>query len=62
VVKAGRSAALAMAGTVFMLAVAGLLEGIGRQTVNDDATRYAIGGAMLVGWLLYFYLPRRREA
>jgi uncharacterized membrane protein SpoIIM required for sporulation len=62
VVKAGRSAALAMAGTVIMLAVAGLLEGIGRQTVSDDLTRFAIGGAMLAGWLLYFYLPRRREA
>jgi len=61
-VEAGRSAAVAMAGTVIMLAVAGLLEGIGRQTVTDDASRYAIGIAMLIGWLLYFYLPRRREA
>ena len=58
-VRAGRSAALAMAGTVVMLAVAGLLEGIGRQTIVDDATRYAIGAAMLAGWLAYFYLPRR---
>ena len=61
-VKAGRSAAIAMAGTVIMLAVAGLLEGIGRQTVNDDLTRYLIGGAMLAGWLVYFYTPRRRPA
>ena len=45
-----------------MLAVAGLLEGIGRQTVLDDTNRYLIGGAMLAGWLLYFYMPRRREA
>jgi uncharacterized membrane protein SpoIIM required for sporulation len=59
VVRAGRPAALAMAGTVVMLAVAGLLEGIGRQTVVDDMTRYAIGAAMLAGWLAYFYLPRR---
>lgn len=58
-VRAGRSAALAVAGVVVMLAVAGLLEGIGRQTVTDDLTRYAIGGTMLAGWLLYFYLPRR---
>jgi uncharacterized RDD family membrane protein YckC len=43
VVRAGRSAALAMAGTVVMLAVAGLLEGVGRQTVLDDSTRYSIG-------------------
>lgn len=61
-VKAGRSAAIAMAGAVVMLAVAGLLEGIGRQTITDDFSRYAIGGAMLAGWLLYFYMPRRREA
>lgn len=61
-VKAGRTAALAMAGAVVMLAVAGLLEGIGRQTITDDATRFLIGGVMLAGWLLYFYLPRRKEA
>jgi uncharacterized membrane protein SpoIIM required for sporulation len=60
-VRAGRSAALAMAGTVLMLAVAGLLEGIGRQTVVDDTARYLIGSAMLAGWLTYFYLPRRED-
>lgn len=59
-VRAGRPAALAMAGTVLMLAVAGLLEGIGRQTIVDDFSRYAIGAAMLAGWLAYFYMPRRR--
>jgi uncharacterized membrane protein SpoIIM required for sporulation len=58
-VRAGRSAAIAMAGTVIMLAVAGLLEGVGRQTITDDLTRYAIGLAMLAGWLIYFYMPRR---
>jgi uncharacterized membrane protein SpoIIM required for sporulation len=58
-VRAGRSAAIAMAGAVVMLAVAGLLEGIGRQTIVDDASRYLIGAAMLAGWLTYFYMPRR---
>ena len=62
VVAAGRSAATAMVGVVVMLAVAGLLEGIGRQTIRSDGGRYAIGAAMLVGWLGYFYLPRRRDA
>lgn len=57
-VAAGRQGAAVMAGAVVMLAVAGLLEGIGRQTVVGDGARYAIGAAMLVGWLLYFYLPR----
>lgn len=60
-VIAGRSAAVAMAGVVVMLLVAGLLEGIGRQTVQADMLRYGIGIAMLLGWLCYFYLPRRRE-
>jgi len=60
VVAAGRAGAVAMGGAVIMLAVAGLLEGIGRQTVTGDLTRYGIGLAMLAGWLTYFYLPRRR--
>ena len=60
-VEAGRVAATAMAGTVIMLAVAGLLEGVGRQTINDDSWRMLIGSAVLVGWLTYFYAwPARR--
>ncbi|WP_088183434.1 stage II sporulation protein M [Sphingobium sp. Z007] len=60
-VIAGRSAAIAMAGVVLMLLVAGLLEGIGRQTVQSDVMRYGIGVVALLGWLAYYYLPRRRE-
>jgi hypothetical protein len=45
-----------------MLAAAGLLEGIGRQTVTEDLPRYAIGGAMLLLWLVYFYVWRPRSA
>ena len=60
-VQAGKTGAVAMAGTVVMLSVAGLLEGIGRQTVTDDLSRYAIGATMLAFWLLYFYLPRGRH-
>lgn len=60
-VRSGRVAATAMGGTVIMLAVAGLLEGIGRQTITNDLSRYAIGGLMLAGWLTYFYLwPTRK--
>jgi uncharacterized membrane protein SpoIIM required for sporulation len=59
--RAGRTAALVMAGVVAMLAVAGLLEGIGRQLVTLDAARYAIGLTMLALWLAYFYLPRRAD-
>ena len=59
--RAGRSVAPAMVGVVCMLMVAGLLEGIGRQTVQADAARYGIGLAALAGWLCYYYLPRRKE-
>ena len=59
--QAGRIGAVVMMGAVVMLAVAGLLEGIGRQTVDGGVARGAIGVAMLVGWLLYFYLPGRSD-
>lgn len=59
--RSGRTAAIAMAGVVIMLAVAGLLEGVGRQTITVDTTRYAIGLTMLALWLAYFYLPRRDD-
>ena len=58
-VVAGRSAALVAGGSVIMLIFAALLEGIGRQTVVNDGARFLIGGGMLVGWLLYFYMPRK---
>ena len=45
-----------------MLLVAGVLEGIGRQTVLTEALRFGIGGAALIGWLAYLYLPRTTEA
>jgi uncharacterized membrane protein SpoIIM required for sporulation len=58
-IAAGRSAATVMAGAVVMLIAAGMLEGIGRQTIVNDWARYGIGFAMLIGWLTYFYLPRK---
>ena len=57
----GRQASVAMGGAVVMLIVAGILEGIGRQTIQVDLTRYAIGITVLIGWLTYFYLPRKRH-
>jgi uncharacterized membrane protein SpoIIM required for sporulation len=61
-VVAGRTAATAMVGTVIMLAVAGLLEGVGRQTINNDGLRMLIGTSVLIGWLSYFYAwPRMRS-
>lgn len=56
---AGRSAATVMIGVVIMLAVAGLLEGLGRQLIEATPVRYGIGLLMLLFWLAYFYLPRK---
>ncbi len=56
---AGRRAAVVMVGVVLMLVVAATLEGFARQLVENTAMRLAIGGAMLVLWLAYFYAPRR---
>lgn len=56
--RAGRVAASAMVGVTIMLLTAGLLEGIGRQTITDDETRYLIGGSLLIFWLGYFYVFR----
>ncbi|WP_292088906.1 stage II sporulation protein M, partial [Mesorhizobium sp.] len=56
--RAGRVAATAMVGVVMMLLFAGLLEGIGRQTITSDIARYSIGGGMLALWISYFYLFR----
>jgi len=61
-VAAGRTGGTAMAGVVLMLLVAGLLEGIGRQTINLDWERYALGLSVFAGWLIYYYLPRGRHA
>jgi uncharacterized membrane protein SpoIIM required for sporulation len=55
VVRAGRLAATAMIGVVVMLGIAGVLEGVGRQTILDDALRALIGAVMLAAWLVYFY-------
>lgn len=58
--RAGRTAAVVMIGVIVMLMTAAILEGFGRQLVTGDIARYAIGGVMLLLWLLYFYLPRAR--
>jgi hypothetical protein len=45
-----------------MLVVAGLLEGYGRQLIEDPAARAAVGGTMLLFWIAYFLLGRGRPA
>jgi len=59
---AGRTSGAAMAGVVVMLVFAGILEGIGRQTITADWARWSIAWVSGVIWLAYFYLPRRRAS
>jgi uncharacterized membrane protein SpoIIM required for sporulation len=58
---AGRSAAQAMAGVVLMLLLAGVLEGVGRQTINSTELRFTIAGVTGVLWAVYLFLPRRSQ-
>lgn len=55
---AGRRTAQVMVGVVLMLIVAALLEGFGRQLVDDTTARLAIGGTMLALWCAYFFAWR----
>ncbi len=57
----GKPAAEIVLGAVFMLLVAALLEGFGRQLIQSTAVRFAIGGAMLVLWLTIFALAGRQR-
>ena len=57
--ESGRRAAVVMAGVVLMLVLAALLEAFPRQLVGGTADRLVIGGAMLAGWLAYFFAFRR---
>jgi len=50
----GREAGLIVVGAVCMLAVAGLIEGVFRQTVLHIAVRYAVALATLLFWAFYF--------
>lgn len=57
---AGRQAATLMMGVLVMLLCAGLLEGIGRQTVTSDLLRYLVAALTAAGWSAYLY-GRRLE-
>jgi len=56
--EAGRRAATVMTGVVLMMVVAAVLEAFPRQLVDNTPGRFAIGGFMLVFWLVYFYALR----
>jgi uncharacterized membrane protein SpoIIM required for sporulation len=52
---AGKRAGAVVGGVVIMLAIAGLLEGVGRQIVTNDGVRYAVAGATALFWAAYFW-------
>lgn len=56
---AGQRTATVMAGVVLMLVVAGMLEGLGRQLIDNTILRLIVGYAMLAFWLAYFFVLRR---
>jgi len=58
---AGRRAGTLMGGVLVMLVIAGLLEGLGRQLIQDDIARYAIAAVTAVLWPAYYYAPRLRR-
>lgn len=60
--KRGRDAGVLVIGAVCMLMVAGLIEGIFRQTVRDVAVRYAVAISTLAFWSLYFTFAGRGRA
>ncbi len=57
---AGRRASQVMMGVVLMLVVAALLEGFGRQLINNTPGRLGLGCFMLCFWTAYFFLFRRK--
>ncbi|MGE0551102.1 MAG: stage II sporulation protein M [Kofleriaceae bacterium] len=58
----GRSAAVIVIGAVIMLFVAGLIEGIFRQTVTSVPIRYTVAGTTAAWWLFYFgFVGRHRD-
>lgn len=61
--ETGQKVAPAMVGSILMLIVAGLLEGVARQLIQVDTLRALIGAGTGVVWLSYLYRPWvRREA
>ncbi|MDQ3337710.1 MAG: stage II sporulation protein M [Myxococcota bacterium] len=58
----GKQAAVIVIGAVMMLFVAGLIEGIFRQTVTSVPIRYTVAGATAAWWIFYFgFVGRRRD-
>lgn len=58
----GRAAAVIVIGAVLMLFVAGLIEGVFRQTVTSVPIRIAVASTTAAGWIYYFGFVGRGRA
>jgi uncharacterized membrane protein SpoIIM required for sporulation len=58
----GRSAAVIVIGSVAMFLLAGLVEGIFRQVVQNVPVRLTVALLSAVAWPFYFLVPRRAKA
>jgi uncharacterized membrane protein SpoIIM required for sporulation len=58
----GRAAAVIVIGAMCMLFIAGMIEGVFRQTVTSIAVRFTVAAATAAWWLTYFGLVGRRRA
>jgi uncharacterized membrane protein SpoIIM required for sporulation len=56
----GREAGQIVVGAVVMLFIAGMIEGIFRQTVHHTAIRYGVAVGTLLLWIAYFALAGRK--
>ena len=58
----GRIAGQIVFGAVFMLLIAGLIEGVFRQTVHSVVIRYCVAASTLAFWASYFgFVGRKRQ-
>jgi uncharacterized membrane protein SpoIIM required for sporulation len=55
----GRDAGIVVLGAVIMFFIAGLIEGIFRQTVTNIEVRYAVAAGTAMFWIWYYTLCGR---
>jgi len=59
--RAGDTAGVVALGAVAMFLVAGLIEGIFRQTVGEAVVRWSVAGGTFLLWSTYFLFAGRRR-
>jgi uncharacterized membrane protein SpoIIM required for sporulation len=60
--RTGREVAVLVLGAVLMFVLAGVIEGIFRQTIQSPAIRWSVAALSLIGWPSYFAFAGRRDA